>query len=63
MSDEHKLLQEAIRLIAEWCVQIEDVGSGWDDWDSWYKQANYRPGPLRELIDREKAKVRKERDE
>jgi len=31
----------AIRHIAEWCVAIEVNGSGWDDWDEYYKDAMY----------------------
>lgn len=43
----------AILLLAEWCVCVELNGSGWDDWDECYKDAAYRPGPLRELLDAE----------
>lgn len=43
----------AIRLLAEWCHDIDKNGTGWDDWDENYKNARYRPGPLRELIDAE----------
>jgi hypothetical protein len=31
----------AIKHIAEWCVAIEVNGSGWDDWDEYYKDAMY----------------------
>lgn len=31
----------AIKHIAEWCVAIEVNGSGWDDWDGYYKDAMY----------------------
>jgi len=46
----------AIFMLAEWCVCVELNGSGWDDWDECYKDAAYRPGPLRELLDTEIAK-------
>ena len=51
-------LDAAVTLLAEWCVAVEDKGSSWDDWDTYYKDANYRPGPLRELIDAKKVSVR-----
>jgi hypothetical protein len=41
----------AIGLLAEWCVSVEVNGTGWDDWDEHYKDARYRPGPLREALD------------
>lgn len=31
----------AIKHIAEWCVAIDVNGSGWDDWDEYYKEAMY----------------------
>ena len=43
----------ALEMIACWCVSIELNGTGWDDWDEYYKDAAYRPGPLRELLDAE----------
>lgn len=46
----------AVFMLAEWCVCVELNGSGWDDWDECYKDAAYRPGPLRELLDAEIAK-------
>ena len=58
----NELLEEAVNLIAEWCVAIEDRGSGWGDWDHYYKEASFRPtqtGTLRKMIDKEKAEVRK----
>jgi hypothetical protein len=45
------LLDAAIDLLAGWCDAVKNKGTGWDDWDEWYKDACYRPGPLRELID------------
>ena len=29
----------AIKHIADWCVAIDVNGSGWDDWDEYYKDA------------------------
>ena len=57
--EDTELLTYAVRLLARWCVQVEDVGTGWDDWDECYKDANYRPGPLRELIDKAKEEERR----
>ncbi len=31
----------AINHIADWCVAIDVNGSGWDDWDEYYKEAMY----------------------
>jgi hypothetical protein len=50
-----RLAQErdiAIAMLAEWCVAVDVNGTGWDDWDEHYKDAMYRPGPLRELLDK-----------
>ncbi len=41
----------AIGMLAEWCVAVHTNGPGWDDWDEYYKNAMYRPNPLRELLD------------
>lgn len=51
----------ALRMLAEWCIAVDTNGTGWDDWDEHYKDAMYRAGPLRELLDRALAKVRDER--
>lgn len=40
---------EAVRHIAEWCVAIDVNGSGWDDWDDYYKDAMYREKALPEI--------------
>ena len=45
------LLDAALDLLAGWCDAVKNGGTGWDDWDEWYKDACYRPGPLRELLD------------
>lgn len=40
----------AIQHLAEWGVAIDINGSGWDDWDEYYKDAMYdRPNALREI--------------
>jgi hypothetical protein len=52
-------LAEAITMLAEWCVRVDVVGSGWDDWDESYKDAMYRPCGIRELLDTEIARMRK----
>ena len=41
----------AIRMLAEWCVAVDENGAAWDNWDHHYKNAMHRPGPLRELLD------------
>lgn len=51
---------EAIALLAGWCDAVKNNGTGWDDWDEWYKDACYRPGPLRELIDAKMEALRSE---
>lgn len=42
----------ALEMLAEWCVVVEMNGSSWDDWDEHYKDAAYRDGPLRQLLDK-----------
>lgn len=51
----------AIWLLAEWCVDVDHNGTGWDDWDENYKEAMYRPGMLREALDKAIAEVREQR--
>lgn len=54
MTEIEKLTMErdlAIQMLAEWCVAVDVNGTAWDDWDECYKDAMYRPTPLRELID------------
>lgn len=43
----------AIAMLAGWCVAIDKNGTGWDDWDEFYKDAAYRDGPLRTMLDAE----------
>jgi hypothetical protein len=40
-------------MLAYWCVAVDQNGTGWDDWDEHYKDAMYRPCPIRELLDKE----------
>ena len=54
-------LDVAIGMLAAWCVAVDVNGTGWDDWDEYYKDAAYRPGPLRERLDAAIAEVRKQR--
>lgn len=51
-------LDIALTMLAEWCVAVTVNGSEWDYWDEHYKDALYRPGPLREQLDAEIAKAR-----
>ena len=53
-------LDIALDMLAQWCVAVDDNGTGWDDWDEHYKDAMYRPGPLRELLDKAISEVRKQ---
>jgi hypothetical protein len=46
-----ELLDIAVEMLADWCVAVDKNGTQWDDWDEHYKDAAYRSGPLRELID------------
>lgn len=48
----------AISLLAKWCHAVDTKGSGWDDWDEYYKDAAYRPSILREDIDLELANIK-----
>lgn len=56
-------LDLAIGLLAEWCVSVDENGTGWDDWDDHYKDAMYRPGPLRDMMDKAIAEERTLRSE
>ena len=49
----------AIGMLADWCVAVDQNGTGWDDWDERYKDAMYRPCPIREQLD-EAIKVSRE---
>lgn len=52
----------AIGMLSAWCVAVDRNGTGWDDWDERYKDAAYRPGPLRALLDAEIARLNAEYD-
>ncbi len=49
----------ALTLLAEWVVAVKHNGTGWDDWDTYYKDAAYAKGPLRKDLDAEIERVRK----
>jgi hypothetical protein len=61
LQDKDDQLQAAIMMLAEWCVAVDENGTGWDDWDEHYKDAMYRPGTLRERLDVAISKVREVR--
>lgn len=42
---------EAVRMLAGWCVAVRKGGTGWDDWDDFYKDAAYRECGIRALLD------------
>lgn len=44
-------LDVAVQMLADWCNAVRDNGTGWDDWDEYYKDAAYRPCDIRKLID------------
>ena len=54
-------LNTALWMLAEWCVAVDENGTGWDDWDEYYKDAMYREGPLRSQLDKAIAEVRAQR--
>lgn len=60
MTDSEKL-QIALEMLAEWCVSVDENGAGWDYWDDHYKDAMYRPGPLRAELDVAIAEARAKR--
>lgn len=52
MAAEYKSERDiAINMLGQWCADVDRNGTGWDDWDENYKEARFRPGPLRELLD------------
>lgn len=50
---------EAIHMLADWCVRVDVIGTSWDDWDEAYKDAMYRPCGIRQLLDEAIAHWRK----
>jgi hypothetical protein len=51
-------LDTALSMLAAWCVAVDENGTGWDDWDEHYKDAMYRDGPLRAMLDKAIAEAR-----
>lgn len=51
-------LDTALCMLADWCVAVDENGTGWDDWDEYYKDAMYREGPLRAQLDKAIAEAR-----
>jgi hypothetical protein len=49
--NDSELLEIALVMLAEWVVAVERNGTGWDDWDEYYKDAAYRETPLRSKLD------------
>jgi hypothetical protein len=54
-------LDTALGMLADWCVAVDVNGTGWDDWDKHYKDAMYRDGPLRAMLDKAIAEARTRR--
>lgn len=57
MTDKEKL-DISLAMLAEWCVAVDENGTGRDYWDEHYKDAMYRPGPLRAELDAAIAEAR-----
>ena len=55
-------LEIALKMLADWCVAVDENGTGWDDWDHYYKNAMYRDSPLRSDLDAAIEKSRSEWD-
>lgn len=41
MTNEREIALQMLEHLKWWCKQVDEVGTGWDDWDHWYKQAHY----------------------
>lgn len=56
-----ELLHTAIQSLAAW---VDAVGweTGCDYWDDWYKDALYRPHPLRDFIKAGLENIRKDKE-
>ena len=54
-------LDTALGMLADWCVSVDVNGTQWDDWDECYKDAMYRDGPLRAMLDKAIAEARTRR--
>ena len=44
--------ETALMMLADWVLSVDKNGTGWDDWDEAYKDAAYRPCPIREDLDK-----------
>jgi hypothetical protein len=51
LTDAEKLAQ-AIQMLAEWVVAVSENGTGWDDWDTHYKHAQYGACSFRDDLDK-----------
>lgn len=54
MTEIEKLIEqrdEAVAMLADWCAAVQRNGTGWDDWDEYYKDASFRPCGIRDLLD------------
>lgn len=42
----------ALTMLSEWVNSVNRNGAGWDYWDEAFKDAAYRPCPIREDLDK-----------
>jgi hypothetical protein len=56
MDEKYKL---ALQMLAEWVCAFQENGSGWYDWDDYYKDAAYRDTPIRKDLDEAIQEARK----
>jgi hypothetical protein len=47
-----KKYELALEMLATWVNMVKYNGTSWDDWDEGYKDACYRPSPIREDLDK-----------
>jgi len=57
INTDKELLDMAIKMIAEWCNAVDKRGTSWD---TYYKNAMYRPTPLRALINKKVEEINNE---
>jgi hypothetical protein len=50
----------ALTTLTEWCDRITEGGTGWDDWDEYYKDANYERKGRPSVIDDLKAALKEQ---
>ncbi len=43
--------QLALQMLADWAMAVDQNGTGWDDWDEYYKDVLYRNNPIRKDLD------------